>query len=55
MPNCLKCKADLGELSIPFGDDITCPVCDTVMETDYEEGYDNEGDYAYWWPTKIVK
>ena len=48
---CLICGYDFEECNtaVPYGEDIMCPNCGSIMETEYEEDYDN----MYWYVSKV--
>lgn len=43
---CKKCDAEFTTGEFPFGDDVTCPHCGTVFETDWD--YVDEDSMAAW-------
>jgi rubredoxin len=42
--DCEKCGAEDNDFN-SFGDDVTCPICGTVYETDCELSYDS---WSFW-------
>jgi hypothetical protein len=45
MQECPNCEAEIEPDHFPFGDDVRCPSCGIVWETDWECDWDNR----FWW------
>jgi hypothetical protein len=47
---CPKCDKEFVVEEFPFGEDVQCPHCKTIFETDMEESCSEDGDESlYWW------